>query len=86
MTNTMRQFEIELEGRIDKGGKDYYVAVTKIPVNVDLSDAVILIFPWEGEGEDKAFGAKLMIKKFQPRKQRSNGHHRQEPEIESEEE
>jgi hypothetical protein len=64
----MNQFEIEMEGRKDKNGDDYYVAVTKIPVQLDLSNAVVLIFPWEKE--DQTFGARMLIKKFQPRQGR----------------
>jgi len=59
----MKELDIELEGRIDKKGSEYFVAVTRIPVNVNLAEAVFLIFPWE---EGDKFGAKLKIKKYEP--------------------
>lgn len=67
---TKLSFEIELEGRQDRNGHDYYVTLTKVPVSLDLSDAVLLVFPWE---DGKKFGAKLVVKRFEPRKLLPNG-------------
>jgi hypothetical protein len=70
----INQFEIEFEGKIDKNKNEYFVSVCRVPLTVDLSDTVLLLFPWERIEEDGTtkFGTKLVIKKFTPKDPKKN--------------
>jgi hypothetical protein len=56
---TMNQISIDLQGKTDREGRRYYSTTDPMPGTIDLNTAVLLIFPWEEEGE---FGAELILK------------------------
>lgn len=64
----MDRFDLKLKGRVDQKGNEYYYTTTRLPVTVDLSDTVLLVFPWEAEDEkgERRFGADLVIKQHDP--------------------
>lgn len=74
------EIRIRFTGRNDKNGEDFYVAHTRIPMLIDLSEAALLFFPDE---HDKGFGGDLIIR----RQDNKAGQHRvaREPEEKKEE-
>jgi len=56
------EIRIRMNGKKDTNQHDYYVAVTDIPVSIDLSNTVLVLFP--DEGDDGKFGGDLVIRKY----------------------
>ena len=55
----MNQIRIELQGKLDKDGHEFYSTTDPMPGTIDLNTAIFLIFPWK-EGEK--FGAEMVVK------------------------
>ena len=63
--NMNSELRIRFTGRVDAKKKDIFMAITHIPANVDLSDAVMFFFPDEDEETGK-FGGDLVIRRYEP--------------------
>jgi len=55
-------FRLRMAGKKDRNGDDYYVLVTKLPANLDLSNTLFILFPFEED--DGQFGADLVIRSY----------------------
>jgi hypothetical protein len=60
---TMDSIRIPFIGRKDKKGFDYYFTRTHIPMLLDLSDAVIHLFPYD---QESSFGLDFVFRKYDP--------------------
>jgi len=56
------EIRIRMNGKKDSKNNDYYLAITDMPMLVDLNNAVIVLFP--DEGEDGKFGGDLVIRRY----------------------
>lgn len=63
------KFKVRMTARTDAQGKKYFIALTRLPVHVDLSDTVVLFFPSDknpSEGD-------LVYRRFNPSDTDVNG-------------
>ncbi len=58
----MDEIRIRMQGKKDANKNDYYVAVTDLPVSIDLSNTVFVLFPDEEDGG--RFGGDLVVRKY----------------------
>lgn len=58
----MDEIRIRMQGKKDANKNDYYVAVTDLPVMIDLSNTVFVLFPDEEDGG--RFGGDLVVRKY----------------------
>ena len=70
----MHTVRLKMVGKTDRNGDEYYLLVARCPMFIDLSQAALLVHPWEDE--NGKFGAQLTI-----RKDTFNEKHREEKET-----
>lgn len=61
------ELRLKFAGRLDKDKKEFFVTVSRLPAHVDLSNALLLFFPFEDEEKGK-FGGELVIRTYTPPK------------------
>lgn len=67
MSRAAKKFKIDLTGRLDKHGEEYYFSAVQMPfLTMDLSNVVIHCFPWHNS-DDERFGMELQIMPYEPR-------------------
>jgi hypothetical protein len=71
----MDEIRIRMQGKKDTNQNDYYVAVTDLPISIDLSNTVFVLFP--DEEDEGRFGGDLVVRKYrgeQPSRPRPKRH------------
>lgn len=58
----MDEIRIRMQGKKDTNQNDYYVAVTNLPISIDLSNTVFVLFP--DEEDEGRFGGDLVVRKY----------------------
>jgi len=58
------RLKLAFTGRVDANKNDYYYTKTHCPVALDLSNAVIHLFPWENKNGE--FGIEMIFRKYDP--------------------
>jgi hypothetical protein len=57
----MHTVRLKMAGKTDRNDNDYYLLVARLPMTIDLMNAVILVHPYEDD--DGSFGAQMTIRK-----------------------
>jgi hypothetical protein len=59
-------------GKIDANGNEYFLWAPRMPMLVDLSSAVVMVYPYGDPDDDEEHGATIMIRtdEFQPTRRR----------------
>lgn len=60
----MDKLVIRLVGRKDRQGRDYYFTTTRVPVSLNLEDAVLHFFPDENPADPSEFGGNLVLRPY----------------------
>lgn len=66
-------FKQNMLGKVDKNGDEYFVWAPRMPMLVDLSKAVVMVYPYgDPDDEEDRHGAVIMIRtdEFQPTRSR----------------